>query len=178
MLVASAPPIARFANPGRVAMRRAHDRLDVAAHVEVSDDLAILWREQRNDVAEDEVHNVLVKDVAVAERVDVELEGAQFDATRAGHVAHVQHREIGKTRARTQAGELGNRELDRVVTLRRAIVEGLELRLADRLRAVQLGHRAAPRPAGRRAPNGIGENRVLRSYVSTPSTRFRKVTIA
>src|SRR6266550_5881320 len=113
-----------------------HHRLDVASDVEVTDDLHEAGIEQRHEVIEDSIHGGLVEDLPVAKLVDVELQRLEFDQLLVGDVSDADGGEIGESGIGCQAGELGNREVDLVVTLRFVVRDRLQGRLGDHLRPV------------------------------------------
>src|SRR5437588_3289348 len=106
-------------------MGRDH-RLDVAADIEVTDDLHESRIEQGYEVIEDSIHGCLVEDLPVAKLVDVELQRLELDQLLVGDVPDVDRGEVGEAGIRRQAGELGNREVDLVVTLRLVVFDRLE----------------------------------------------------
>src|SRR2546425_5166974 len=113
-----------------------HHRLDVAADVEVADDLYEPGIEQGHEVIEDSIDGGLVEDLAVAKFIDVELQRLEFDQLLVRDVSDMDRGEIGKAGIGRQAGELGNREIDLVVTLRLVVRDRRQGRLGDHLRPV------------------------------------------
>src|ERR1700736_1260765 len=113
-----------------------HHRLDVAADVEVADDLDEPRVEQGHEVIEDSIDGRLVKDLPVAELVDVQLQRLELDQLLVGDISDANGGEIGEAGIGRQARELGDREGDVVVPLRDVIGDRLEGRLGDHLRPV------------------------------------------
>jgi hypothetical protein len=60
-----------------------------------------------NKVLQDQVDDVLVKDLDVTERIDVELQTLQLNAAFIRNVFQANGRKIRKIRERTDAGKLG-----------------------------------------------------------------------
>src|SRR5215213_2690381 len=88
------------------------DGLDVATNVEVAFDLDAQWIAGRDEVFENDVDDVLVKDLHVAKRVYVELQTLQFDTALVGNVFETDGGEIRKVGERADRGELGHLEVD------------------------------------------------------------------
>ena len=65
-----------------------------------------------DEVFENDIDHVLVKDLHVTERVDVELQTLQFHAAFVGNVLESNGSEVRKVRERADRGELGNLEID------------------------------------------------------------------
>ena len=108
-------------------MAGGHDRLDVAADVEIPDHLDLPGVQELDEVVQYPVGDVLVEDMLVAKAVDVELEGLQFHAPLVGNVFNVDGREIGETTAWTNAGEFGTMKFHGVFALTSAVGESLQL---------------------------------------------------
>src|SRR5216683_4573175 len=73
-----------------------HHRLDVAADVEVADDLDVTGIEQADEVIEDPVDRGLVEHLLIAELVDVQLQRLQLDQLAVRHVADADGGEVGE----------------------------------------------------------------------------------
>jgi hypothetical protein len=93
------------------------DRLDVAAHLEVTDDLDPTWLRRGHEVVEDLVDDRLVKSVLVTIVVQVELERPELDDQLIGHVPQVDRRKVGIARAWTEAGKLRAAQFNQVITV-------------------------------------------------------------
>src|SRR5947209_16792545 len=104
----------------------AHDRLDVAADVEVAFDVDFYGVARRDEVFEDDVDDVLVENLHVAERVDVELQTFEFHATLRGDVLDAEGREVREVREGADACEFGQLKLDANLTSRVVVGEGVE----------------------------------------------------
>src|SRR6185503_3902306 len=102
------------------------DGLDVAADVEVAFDLDAQRIAGRDKVFENDVDDVLVKDLYVAKRVDVELQTLQLDAALVGNVFDADGREVGKIGKRADRRELGDLEVDPDLTARKLVRERVE----------------------------------------------------
>src|SRR5688572_15400860 len=89
-----------------------HDGLDVSADVKISFDLHGQRIARCDEVFENDIDDVLVKDLHVAKRVDVELQTLEFNATFIGNVFETDYGEIGKIGERTDRRKLGNLEID------------------------------------------------------------------
>src|ERR1035437_7750922 len=126
------PPGVDWSAPVLLAMVGPEGGLDVAAHGEVSEHVAVAGLEECVHGAEDDVDDVFVVDVPIAVPVDVQLQRFQLHASWTRHVADVQRREVRKPRYRAEAREFRDRELDRIIALRGSVVEGNERGFADR----------------------------------------------
>src|ERR1700761_4389979 len=80
---------------------------DAAAGAEVADDDGPDWVAGFDYVVEDLVDDVLLKDAQVAIGEEVLLEGLQFEAALAGHVADGDAAEVGQAGLGADGGELG-----------------------------------------------------------------------
>src|SRR5436190_16345782 len=85
----------------------ADNRFDVAANVEVAFDLDAYGVAGRDEIFQDDVDDVLVKNFHLAERVDIELEALEFDAAFVWHVLDANDGEVRKIRERADGRELG-----------------------------------------------------------------------
>src|SRR5215831_17645034 len=112
---------------GALAVRRANDGLDAAAHPEVAHDLDPARRRRRHEVVEDAVRHVLVEGALVAIGPDVELDALELHQTLVRDVAHADGREVGLARLGAETGELGDLEGDLVVAIRMRIGHHLQL---------------------------------------------------
>src|SRR6185503_686483 len=95
-----------------LSVARANGRLDVPAHVEVAVDFNRERIAGVHEVFENHVDDVLVKDLHVAKRIDIELQTLQFDAALVGNIFQPNGREIRKVRERTDTGEFRNLKVD------------------------------------------------------------------
>ena len=80
---------------------------DAAAGAEVADDFGPDGVAGFDDVVEDLVDDVLLKDAEVAVSEEILLEGLEFEAGLAGHVADGEAAEVGKAGLGADGGELG-----------------------------------------------------------------------
>src|SRR5687768_12433618 len=96
----------------RLLIAGPHHRLNVSAHVEVAFDLNAQRITRGDEVFENDVDHVLVKDLHVAERVYVELQTLQLDTAFVGNVLQPDGREVRKIRERTDGRKLGNLEVN------------------------------------------------------------------
>src|SRR5262249_17296515 len=137
---------------GALAVRRANDGLDTAAHPEVAYDLDPARCRHRDEVVEDAVRHVLVEGALVAIGPDVELDALELDQALVRHVAHADGREVGLACPGAEAGELGNLESDLVVAIRMRIGHHLQLLARAARHEASLLPR---RPGWTRAPHGV-----------------------
>ena len=110
--------------------------LDVAANVEVADHLDIAGVEQRDQIVQDAVHRGLVEHFLVAELVDVELERLELHQLAVRNVFDPDGGEVGEARLGRKAGELGDGEVDLVISVGIAVGDRFQCRLRDHLRAI------------------------------------------
>src|SRR5262245_6357351 len=91
---------------------RPHHSLDVSSDVKI----AFNFHPQRitgsNKIFKDDVNHMLVENLYVPERVDIELQTLQLDTTLVGHVFDSDCGEIRKVRERANSRKLGNLEVD------------------------------------------------------------------
>src|SRR5215213_6286065 len=117
---------------------RADDGLDVAADVEVALDLDAQGVAGGDEVFEDNVDDVLVENLHLAERVDVELEALQLDAAFIRRVLDADDGEVREVRERADGRELGYLEINPNLAPDVLVGEGVErvkLHLLARRRA-------------------------------------------
>src|SRR5262249_54487898 len=86
--------------------------LDVAAYVEIAVHVYFERVAGGNEIREDLVDHVLVEDLHLAERIDVELERLQLDAAPVGHVHQIDRGEVREVREGTDRRELRHRKID------------------------------------------------------------------
>src|SRR5678815_5800337 len=109
------PPAAPSSRAGRSA-RRDHDRRgDPTTHPEPAGHRDRSRRNRAHQVVADLVRDGLVERTFVAVAPQVELQALQLHAQLAWYVIDRDRCEVGLTRDRTQAGELGALELDVVL---------------------------------------------------------------
>src|SRR5947209_5569519 len=144
----------------------AHDRLDVAADVEVAFDLDFHGVARRDEVFEDDVDDMLVENLHVAERVDVKFQALEFDAALRRDVLDAKGREVREVGERADAGELRQLEADAYLTARIFIGEGVE-RVEVHLLARRRAYVEALLVRGRRA--GLGRLHLVYSLNSSPN---------
>src|SRR6476620_722184 len=99
------------------AILRGDDRLDIAANVEIADQLGPAGPAGQDELVEDAIHHGLVEDMLVAITVEIELEGAQLDNVLVGDESKVNRGEIRVPGERTETGELRTTELDQVISI-------------------------------------------------------------
>src|SRR6202040_47741 len=80
---------------------------DAAAGAEVADDDGPDWVAGFDDVVEDLVDDVFLEDARVAVGEEVLLEGLEFEAAAAGHVADGEAAKVGEAGLGADGGELG-----------------------------------------------------------------------
>src|SRR5581483_10912677 len=97
---------------------RHHCGLNAAAHRENSFDAQAPRLKSAHQVVEDSIGHRLVERALAAKRPQVQLERLELDAALLGDVADADGGEVGLTRHRAHAGELGALEADLVVALR------------------------------------------------------------
>lgn len=109
-----------------------HCGVDAAAYIEA----ALHPHEARaaggDQIIQQAVCDRFVKGALIPERCDVELERFQLDALLVRDVIQINGGEVGLSGLRTQAGEFGNFDMDRVVAVRLRIAEGFDGRLRHR----------------------------------------------
>ena len=108
--------------PGAVSMpaggSRVSHEIDYEIHgeemqyVEITLDLNSQRIARGDKIVEDHIDNVFVKDLYVAERIDVEFQALEFDAAFVGNVFELDDSEVGEIRERANGGELRHLELD------------------------------------------------------------------
>src|SRR5687767_13252616 len=89
-----------------------HDGLDISADVKIAFDLHTQRIARGDEVFENDIDDVLVKDLHVAKRVDVELQTLEFNAAFVGNVFETDDGEVRKIGERTDRGKLRNLEID------------------------------------------------------------------
>ena len=118
-------------------MLRANNGFDIAADVEIPDYFDFPRVKQPDQVIQDDVDDVFMKDAAIAILVDVELQALQFDAPVFRDVLDVQCREVRKTGSRADAREFGTAELDFIPPDFGTVRKSLQARFADQFRSVR-----------------------------------------
>ena len=108
------------------SVARAHSCLDISPNIEITFDFDAEWIASFHKVFENHVNDVFVKDLHVAKRIDVKLQTLQFDATLVRCVLQTNGSKVGKIREGTNAGELGNLELDLDLATGKLVGEGIE----------------------------------------------------
>ncbi len=86
--------------------------LDVAAHVEVADDLHLPGIQKLDQIIHDSIRNILVKDLLIAETVDVELKRFKLYTPLVRNILDMDCSEVRESTAWTNAGEFGTMKLD------------------------------------------------------------------
>ena len=99
---------------------------DTAARREFAPDLDILRVHERDEVLHDSVHAILVEIAVIAEREQIEFQALALHHALIRHVVDVDRGEIGLTRDRAEARELGAVELHEVVVFGMFVLEGLQ----------------------------------------------------
>lgn len=113
------------------------DGVNVAADGEVAGDRDFVWIQKVDQVLNDDVGDVFVKDLLIAEAIDVKLQRFEFNAVCVGNVLDANRGEVRKAAAWAQAREFGAGELDRVTADCRTVLETLEFVFFDSDFAVQ-----------------------------------------
>ena len=98
--------------PSVLRVTGSHDGFYVAADVEVAFDVDAQWVAGGDEVFQDDIDYVLVEDLYVAERIDVELQALQLDATLVRDVFDADGGEIGEVREWADCRELRDLEID------------------------------------------------------------------
>src|SRR4051812_17807578 len=96
----------------RLLIAGPHHCLDISAHVEVAFYLNAQRITRGDEVLENDVDDVLVKDLHVAEGIYVELQTLQLDAAFVGNVLQPDRSEVRKIRERTDSRKLRHLEVD------------------------------------------------------------------
>ena len=78
-------------------MLSANNRLDVAANIKVTDYFNLPRLKKFDEVIENHVHDVFVKNTAVAVLIEIKLEALEFNAPIARNVFDVNCREVRKS---------------------------------------------------------------------------------
>ncbi len=99
---------------------------DAAAGLETSLNLTPTGSEGGDEVVQQDVGEMLVKDALVPKRPEVELERLGLDDAFGGQITDADLGEVGLTRGRTKAGKLVGLNLDHVVPIRIAVRKGLQ----------------------------------------------------
>ena len=110
----------------RFRITRLHNCLDVPADVEITFDLHSERVACLDEIFENYVDNMLVKDLHFAKRIDVEFEALQLDASLVRHILKPNNGEIGEFRERTNRREFGHLKLDPNLPSRKFVCEGVE----------------------------------------------------
>jgi len=97
------------------------------------------WGECADQVVEDDVGDVFIKDAFVAIALQIEFQALEFDAFFGGDVGEGQGSEVGLAGLGADRGELGADDLDLVIPLRELVVEGLE-------QVLEVGHSGGASP--------------------------------
>lgn len=108
--------------------------LNISAYVEVTFDLYAERVAGLHKVFEHQVNDVLMKNLHLAKRIDVELKTLQLDATLVRRVGQADRGKVRKIREGTDAGEFRDVELDLDLAPGKVIREGVE-RMEIHLRA-------------------------------------------
>jgi len=128
--------------------------VDIPAHVEIGHYFDLTGVEQFDQVVSNDIRYVFVENTFITKLVYIELQAFKLNAPVIGLVADEDRGEIGKTRFRAKARELGAGKLDRVFAFFGSVREALELRganefgsvffrgLSDRLNRQFFGHEA------------------------------------
>src|SRR6185503_142165 len=103
-----------------------HDGLDISTHVKITFDLHAQRIAGGDKVFENDVDDVLVKNLHVAKRVDVELQTFEFDAAFVRYVFETDDGEVGKIRERTDRRKLWNLEVDLDLAAGELVLERVE----------------------------------------------------
>src|SRR5687768_10916497 len=75
-----------------------HDGLNISADVKIAFDLHTQRITGGDEVFQNDIDDVLVKDLHVSKRVDVELQTLQFDAAFVGNILETDSCKVGKIR--------------------------------------------------------------------------------
>ena len=105
---------------------RSYNRLDVPANVKVAFKLHTQGVTSPDEVLENNVDDVFMKDLHLSKRIDVELQTLQFNASLIRNILQANGGEIGKIGKRTDGSELGDLEVDLYLATRKLIGEGVE----------------------------------------------------
>src|SRR5216684_4528217 len=109
-----------------LSVLRADCRLDISALVKVAFDLDAQRIAGFHKVFEHDVDHMLMKNLHVAKRIDVELQTLQFNAAFVRNVLEANCRKIGKVRKRANAGEFRHLEFDYDFVAGKLIRKGVE----------------------------------------------------
>ena len=118
-------------------MLRANNGFDIAADVEIPDYFDFPRVKQPDQVIQNDVDDVFVKNAPVAILVDVQFQTLQFDAPVSWDVLDVQCREVRKTGSRADAREFGTAELDFIPPDFGTVRKSLQACFADQFPAVR-----------------------------------------
>jgi len=114
-----------------------HNGFDVSTHAEITDHFDFPGIKELNQIIQNHIGDVFVKNSAIAKLIDVKLEAFQFDAILPRHVFDVKGGEIGKTGSRTDAGEFRAGELNRIAPYLGPVFKAHEPGFANHPRAVR-----------------------------------------
>lgn len=103
-----------------------HGRGDSAAWAECGDDFHSFGREDRDEVVEDAIGDVLVEDALVAELLEIHFQAFEFDAAVGGRVAEGKDAEVGLARLGAERGELRGDDFDGVIAAGKLVLEGFQ----------------------------------------------------
>ena len=102
--------------------------------MEIAFDLHLQWITCAYEIVEDDIDDMLVKDLHFAKRIDIELQTFQFNAALVWRVLQTNRGKVWKIREGTNASELGDVELDFDLATGKLVSEGVE-RIEIHLRA-------------------------------------------
>ena len=103
-----------------------HDGFDISADVKVAFELHTQRIAGGDEVFQDDVDYMLVKDFHVAERIDIELQTLQLNTTLVRDVFDPNRGEVGEIRERADRRELRDLEIDLDFAPWKFVREGVE----------------------------------------------------
>src|SRR5262249_54146047 len=101
-------------------------RFDVATHVKVAFNIHTQRIAGFYKIFENYIDDMLVKNLHVPKRVDVELQALKLDAALQRRILDSDRSEVGKVRKGTDAGKLGNLKLDFDFAAGKLVREGVD----------------------------------------------------
>src|SRR5687768_346605 len=104
----------------------ADNGFDISAHVKIAFDLDLQRVASPHEIFQNDVDHVFVKNLYLAERIDIELQTFEFDTALVRHVFEANNRKIGKIGKRANRRKFRHLEFDPNLASLVFILESIE----------------------------------------------------
>ena len=88
-------------------MRGSNDRLNVSTDGKVANYFDLPRIQEFNQIIQNPIRDVFMKDLFLAKRINIEFQGLEFDAPLIWYIGDIDRRKVWISTARTNAGEFG-----------------------------------------------------------------------